>query len=130
MSDTPDSGPGTIGWVDLTVADADQLREFYEEVVGWRSAPVDMGGYHDHAMCDPSSGAPRAGVCHARGVNAGLPPVWLVYVNVEDLDVSLDRCRAGGGAVVHGPRTMGAHGRFAVIRDPAGAWLALFEPTR
>lgn len=119
---------GTIGWLDLTVDDADGVRDFYRQVVGWGSEGCDMGGYEDYTMTLPSDGTPVGGVCHARGTNAGLPACWLAYVNVDDLDHSLERCQAGGGTVVAGPKTMESHGRYAVIRDPAGAAIALFEP--
>lgn len=123
--------PGRIAWTDLTVEDADGVRDFYQAVVGWTVQPVDMAeGYQDWALCTPESGEPVAGVCHARGPNAGLPPVWLVYVNVADLDASLAACRARGGEVLRDPRELGSYGRVAVIRDPAGATLALIEPPR
>jgi predicted enzyme related to lactoylglutathione lyase len=125
---TDDTAPtGRITWIDLTVPDAERLRDFYADVVGWQAAPVDMGGYADFTM-HPPGGAPVAGVCHAQGPNADLPPAWLIYINVEDLDASLERCRARGGAVLAGPRGMGDFGRYGVIRDPAGAVAALFEP--
>ncbi len=117
--------PGTIVWTDLTVADARGVRDFYRDVVGWEPAGVDMGGYEDYNMVVPG-GAPVAGVCHARGANADLPPQWLVYILVEDLDEALAACEAGGGAVAAGPRDMGAD-RMAVIRDPAGAVCALYQ---
>lgn len=117
---------GKIGWIDLTVADAAGLRDFYSSVVGWRSAGVDMGGYQDFCML-PAEGGAVAGVCHARGTNAGLPAQWLIYVTVADLDESLRSCRALGGVVVREPRGLGGQGRFAVIRDPAGAVCALFQ---
>jgi len=47
---------------------------------------------------------------------------------VADLDASLTRCLEGGGSVLNGPKGLGGMGRFAVIRDPAGAVLALYEP--
>ena len=128
MSEDRVAKAGTIGWVDLTVPNAVQVRDFYSRVVGWRAEPVDMNGYSDFNMCDPASGTPRAGVCHARGGNADLPPVWLIYVNVADLDASLAGCLELGGAVVGGTKEMAGYGRYAVIRDPAGAHLALFEP--
>lgn len=118
---------GSIGWVDLTVEDAGAIRDFYVDVVGWKPEPVDMGGYDDFNMARPD-GTPAAGVCHARGTNADLPASWLVYVNIPDLDGSLERCRARGGEVVVGPREMGNGARYAVIRDPAGAVMALFQP--
>lgn len=120
--------PGQISWSDLTVADAESVRSFYESVVGWRSSPVEMGQYSDYSMID-SDGNVVAGVCHARGENARLPPVWLMYVTVDDLDLSVARCRESGGDVIDGPRSAG-RARIAVIQDPAGAVLALYEPSK
>lgn len=118
--------PGTIGWHDLTVPNAVEVRDFYEAVVGWRSQAVDMDGYEDFGMAAGSDGTPVAGVCHARGVNSGLPAQWLIYIHVTDLEASLSECRRRGGAVVVGPKEL-AGGQFAVIRDPAGAVAALFQ---
>jgi predicted enzyme related to lactoylglutathione lyase len=115
---------GTIAWHDLTVRDAGALRDFYTAVVGWRHDPVEMGGYTDFNMIAPEGEVPAAGICHARGVNAKLPPQWLIYVQVADLDASLRSCVERGGQVVDGPRGMGEQ-RFAVVRDPAGAHLGL-----
>lgn len=117
--------PGTIGWIDLTVPDAPRLRDFYAAVAGWTPQPVEMEGYADFAMT--ADGNPVAGVCHARGGNAGLPAQWLIYIVVADLAASLASVHALGGSVVAGPN---AHGeaRYAVIRDPAGAVCALYQP--
>lgn len=125
MSDT-----GTIVWIDLTAENAEQLRDFYHEVVGWQPSPVDMGEYNDFVMNRPGSGDAAAGVCHARGPNADLPAQWLVYISVGDLDQSMAQCRELGGKVIAGPNSLGEHGRFCVIRDPAGAVAALIEQSR
>lgn len=118
---------GTVGWMDLTVSNADEVRDFYQSVVGWQPSGVDMGGYNDWTMETPKSLAPTAGVCNARGSNADLPPIWLIYITVEDLDQSIARCEAMGGRVISGPKTTGGHGRYCVIEDPAGAAAGLFE---
>jgi predicted enzyme related to lactoylglutathione lyase len=128
MSDGQGPEIGSIAWRDLTVDDAETVRDFYAEVVGWKAEPVDMGGYSDFNMSAPESGSPMAGVCHRRGSNADLPAQWLMYVIVEDLERSVERCKRLGGAVVVGPKGMAQHGRYCVIRDPAGAVCALFEP--
>ena len=121
-----DFEPGTFSWLDLTVDDAPGVRDFYEAVVGWSSDDVDMGGYSDFNMCGGAERAPVAGICHARGANAGLPAQWLVYVNVADLDESLSVCESRGGTILRQPTKAGP-GRIAVIQDPAGACLALFQ---
>ena len=118
---------GSIGWVDLTVPNAVEVRDFYAQVVGWKPQGLDMGGYEDFVMAAPGSGEGKAGVCHARGGNAGLPPVWLVYLVVEDLDASAARCVELGGKILAPARAAGPSGRFCVIQDPAGAVAALFQ---
>src|SRR5262245_42676160 len=119
---------GSVGWIDLTVTDAEALRKFYEAVVGWSSTEVAMGGYSDYCMYPPGADKPVAGICHARGENADLPAQWLIYITVYDLDASIAECKALGGKVLAGPKEMGSQGRFCVIQDPAGALAALFEP--
>jgi predicted enzyme related to lactoylglutathione lyase len=86
-----------------------------------------MGTYADYVM-KADDGGEVAGICHARGSNAELPPVWLVYVTVEDLDQSLAECQRLGGAVLTPPRSY-AGGRYCVIKDPAGAVCALCQPS-
>lgn len=130
MTDKPKPRVGTIAWTDLTVPDAEGLRDFYATVVGWVPSPVDMGAYSDFNMTTPDDDTPVAGVCHARGGNADLPAQWLNYVIVADLDHSVRQCETLGGSIVSPVRDMGATGRYAVIRDPAGAVLALFEPAQ
>lgn len=127
MSDTKPE-PGAITWADLTVPDADTVRDFYAAVAKWKPEPVKMGDYDDYNMTLANSGQPAAGICHARGVNADLPAQWLVYIIVKNLDESIQKCRELGGKVIAGPKGMGDTGRFCVIQDPAGAVAALFEP--
>ena len=119
--------PGSIGWIDLTVADAPRIRDFYHEVAGWSVSTVPMGDYDDYNMLD-AEGAPVAGVCHAQGVNTGLPSHWLMYITVNDIESRVERARELGGEILRDVTGMGAVGRYAVIRDPADAVFALFEP--
>jgi predicted enzyme related to lactoylglutathione lyase len=118
---------GTIAWRDLTVRDAEMVRDFYSQVVGWQAAPVEVQGYNDFIMMPPDTANPVAGICHARGPNADVPPQWLLYIIVADVDRSAASSVALGGSVVTGPRPLSG-GRFCVIRDPAGAVCALYQP--
>lgn len=128
MSSTQPPEIGAITWNDLTIENAEQVRDFYAAITGWQADPVDMGGYSDFNMKAPQSGSPVAGICHARGCNAELPAQWLIYIIVEDVDASAARCSELGGKVIVEPKEMGTHGRFSVTRDPAGAVAALFTP--
>ena len=125
MSDS--SEVGKIGWIDMTVDDAPGVRDFYKAIVGWESDDVDMGGYSDYVMKMPGSGDGVSGICHARGSNAELPPGWLIYIVVADVERSAAACARHGGKVVVEPRGL-AGGRFCVIEDPGGSIAALYQP--
>ncbi len=119
-----------ISWADLTVPDTDKIRDFYKHVVGWEAVATPMGGYDDYSMIRKNEpNQPIAGICHPRGTNSNLPPVWLVYLPVEDLDLSLTRCAESGGKIFSGPVSFGDTSRYAVIQDPSGAYVALYCKT-
>lgn len=126
MAEKPEVG--SLCWTDLTVPEAETVRDFYSAVVGWQPEACDMGDYSDYTMKTPGSGAAAVGVCHARGTNAGLPAQWLIYITVSDLDASMAACEEHGGRIAVAAKRFAGQGRFCVIEDPAGAVAALFEP--
>ena len=127
MSEQEKPELGAISWFDLTVEKAEEVKEFYGDVVGWKADAVDMKGYSDYSMNTPDGNC-VAGICHARGINKDIPAQWLIYITVADLDRSSARCVELGGTLLVQPRDLGGAGRTCVIRDPAGAVAALFEP--
>lgn len=129
MSEQKKPEIGSIAWTDLTIANAEGVRDFYSEVIGWKSSPVSMGDYSDFNMNTPESGKPVAGICHARGVNADLPAQWMMYIIVVDIEKSTSRCKELGGKLLTPVKNMGGQGRYCVIQDPAGAVAALYEIT-
>jgi len=118
--------PGIIAWTDLTIKDAEKIRDFYSKVVGWKAVPVSMGEYEDYNMFPEKSEAPTAGICHARGGNEGLPPQWMIYIIVDDIEKSIAACERNGGRVIAGPKAISGD-KYCVIEDPAGAVAALYE---
>ncbi|HYN98865.1 MAG TPA: VOC family protein [Actinomycetota bacterium] len=119
---------GRISWLDLTVFDAAATREFYRQVVGWSVQEFGMEDagerYSDYSMLS-EGGTPAAGVCHARGANLGLPPVWMIYLPVGDLAESLRRVEEEGGKVVKAVRGNDGQDVYAAVQDPVGVYLAL-----
>jgi len=119
---------GCISWLDLTVSDASATREFYRQVVGWSVQDIEMKDagerYADYNMIG-DDGSPAAGVCHARGVNLDLPPVWMLHLPVGDLAESLRRVREEGGKVMKATRDAEGEYAYAAVQDPVGACLAL-----
>jgi uncharacterized protein len=128
---SPGAGPvGRIAWLDLTVPDAAAARDFYRQVVGWSVQEVAMADagarYADYNMLG-DAGIPAAGICHARGVNAGLPLVWLLYLPVGDLAESLRRAEDEGGRVVTTARGQDGGYAYATLQDPVGVYVALAQ---
>lgn len=117
---------GRIGWIDISVKDAAGLKDFYEKVVGWKTTPLQSGGVEDFCVNLPADDSTVAGICHAQGDNAKLPPHWLVYVNVGSVQESVEQAVKLGGKVIDGPRKLGERD-FCCIQDPAGAYLGLIE---
>ena len=118
---------GSIVWQDLIVPNASEVRDFYCQVVGWTYTDHDMEEYNDFNINLPGTAETIAGICHARGTNANIPPQWLVYISVADMAESARLCEELVGKVIDGPRPMGG-ATFCVIQDPAGAVAALFGP--
>jgi uncharacterized protein len=116
---------GSIAWHDLTVPNADVVRDFYQAVVGWTPQGLDMGGYEDYAMDAPNSET-MAGICYARGVNVDIPPQWMIYIVVANLDESVATVEELGGKALTPKKDAGAY-RTCVIQDPAGAVCTLYE---
>ncbi len=116
---------GSFLWQDLTIEHAKDIKKFYESVVGWEFSEQSMGNYVDYNVQDADDNI-IAGICHAKGVNKNIPPQWLLYVKVENVEQSAKSCVNLGGKIIEGPRKMGKN-NFAVIQDPAGAIIAIIE---
>ena len=124
----PSAPVGCVAWLDLTVSDATATREFYRQVIGWSAEDVEMRDaskrYADYNMLG-DDGHAAAGVCHARGVNLDVPPVWMLYLPVGDLAESVRRVREEGGKIIKATRGNDEEYACAVVQDLLGACFAL-----
>ncbi len=124
----PNYPTGKIISADLTVPNADHIRDFYQQVIGWEveNMPMEDQGesYSDYVMKDVT-GNWIGGVCHARGMNLGLPQQWLIYVQVADVAASIQQCENLGGKALKKVHNDDGSLQYAVIQDPAGVVLGL-----
>lgn len=118
---------GKIGWIDLSVPNADVVRDFYSRVVGWEFSPVTMGEYDDYVMLTPGEQEAVAGICHNRGTNSCMPPGWIIYITVENIEKSMAECEKLGGEICMPPKEYGNEGRYCVIKGPSGSVAALYQ---
>ena len=112
-------------WRDLTVPDADNLKDFYARVLGLTPQAFDMGDYSDFNMLD-ENGDVSCGICHAKGENAKLSPVWMPYFSVHCADKAREIAESCGGTVVDGPKTFDRY-RYFALQDPSGASFVVCE---
>jgi hypothetical protein len=114
-------------WYDLMTGDIDAAASFYGKVVGWGS--MDSGiaerPYHIFTMGKTMVG----GLMPIPPEAAGMPPVWMGYIGVDDVDAYAAKVTAAGGAVMRPQEDIpNGIGRFSVVADPHGVSFVLFTP--
>jgi uncharacterized protein len=121
--------PGVPCWVDTLTDDLPSADRFYGGVFGWESAgprptPGDPPGEYFVARV---SGLDVAGVgCLGDGVRTP-PPGWTTHVAVTSADEAAADAQVAGGTVLLEPVDAAPAGRMAIVADPAGAALGLWE---
>ncbi|MEE8600199.1 VOC family protein [Euzebya tangerina] len=119
--------PGTPCWIDLNSPDVDASTAFYTGLFGWKAedqfAP-DGTRIYTNFMHD---GANVAGMGAQPPEMAGMPNVWMSYVATEDIETTLARATEAGGEVMMPAMDVMEEGRMAIIRDPSGASISLWQ---
>ena len=116
---------GAPCWVDLFSSDVDRARSFYEQVLGWssESAGDEYGGYVNF-----SKDGLRVAGGMANDGSTGQPDAWSVYLAVEDAAATVDAASAAGASVIVPAMDVMALGRMAVVADPGGAAIGIWQP--
>ena len=123
MGERTSYAPGTFSWVDLTTPDPAGAKAFYGALFGWEAQDTDAGGGMTYTMLR-LGGRDVAALSEA---GPGRPTAWSCYVTVESVDAAADRVPAVGGTVVAPPFDVLDAGRMAVVADPVGAVVSLWE---
>ena len=123
MGERTSYAPGTFSWAELVTSDAGAAKAFYTSVFGWeyRDSPVPGGSVYSMALRD---GKDVAALFESDQQG---PPHWNSYVSVESADATAARAAELGATVVAEPFDVMDVGRMAVIVDPQGAALAVWE---
>lgn len=131
MSDKTEYAPGTFCWADAGTTDVDAAKRFYGEVLGWsfHDSPMGEGQFYSHAQI---RGKDVAALYEQKAEMRamGMPPFWLLYISVKSVEEVTSRVEKLGGKVMMPPFDVMDAGRMAIIGDPTGAGVALWEPKR
>jgi len=123
---------GSFVWHELMTTNVEGAKKFYSALFGWKYEEMNMGQFaytmFNAAGKEPSLG----GMMPMEGPDfEGVPPHWMTYVAVDDVDAAARKCQQLGGRVCVPPTDIpNSIGRFAVLTDPAGASIAVYRSSR
>lgn len=115
---------GVFVWRELATDDVDAALGFYGELAGWKSKKVDMPNGPYHLLL---SGETQVGGLMKLAAGVDMPPYWMSYLSVPDVDETLEQARRLGGQVVWGPVDVASVGRMGTIVDPYGAAFSVMK---
>lgn len=125
--------PGEIGWHELYTTDNHAALAFYQRVAGWESkGSVDLGPMGAYLLWGRGAAQLGGMMTMPPGMTTPdgrpVPPSWMYYVVVADLDAALARATARGARVINGPMPVPGGQRVVLLLDPQGAAFALTTP--
>ena len=124
MGTRTEHAPGTFSWVDLTTSDAAGAKEFYGSLLGWDFEDNEIPGGGTYTMCKVG-GEYVAAIPDSTDDH---PPHWNSYVTVAGADETAAKADQLGGEMIEQPFDVMEAGRMALLADPAGAMLCVWEP--
>ncbi|MFQ5843386.1 MAG: VOC family protein [Planctomycetota bacterium] len=119
--------PGTFCWNELGTRDVARAKRFYTALLGWEAedVPMDQGGLYTLLKI---TGRDVGGAYEMEGPQfEGVPPHWMGYVSVADVDHGATKAKALGGTVIAEPMDIPSVGRMAVLQDPGGATFSIYK---
>ncbi len=129
MPEVTQHAPGTPSYIDLSTTDPRAAQAFYAALFGWEydEEPTDTGTTYITARLD---GKTAAGMMEqpADMREMGMPPCWNSYVTVDDAEAAAERAEAAGGSVLQPAFDVMDGGRMAVLADPTGGVVCVWEP--
>jgi predicted enzyme related to lactoylglutathione lyase len=121
------AAPGGASWHELSTTDVNGAVAFYTELFGWEKGPGhDMGGDVGVYQLITQGGKQIGGMF--KSPHASMPPSWLTYVHVTDIDKAANAVKGGGGRIMNGPHQVPGGSWIVQAMDPQGGMFAVIEP--
>jgi uncharacterized protein len=123
-----DSKTGEFVWTELATPNAQKTKEFYQQVFGWKFDDQKMGDTDMTYTMIKKGDKEFAGVWEIPdSLKSQIPSHWLSYILVDDVEKSLEKAKQNGAEVVKSAQKVGDKGVFAIIKDPTGAHVGLWQ---
>jgi uncharacterized protein len=122
---------GSFCWVELGTTNQDAAKEFYRAIFGWTPNDSPMGPGEVYTIFKLDGRDAAAGyTLRADQREQGVPPHWMLYIMVDNVEASAAKVSQLGGKVIVAPFDVMDAGRMAVIADPTGAHFCLWQAAR
>ena len=131
MTEVTRHPPGSFSWAELASTDTKAAKAFYTALFGWTFVDGPMGPGPEDIYTRLQLGGKDVGALYPMMQEQraqGAPPFWLAYVTVANADEAAERTRDLGGKVCADPFDVMDYGRMAILQDPTGATLAVWQP--
>jgi hypothetical protein len=120
------SKEGEFTWNELLTTDRESAFKFYSALFGWeKKSDVDMGPIGKYLVY--GQGEKQYGGMFTKTADMTMPPSWIYYIHMNDLDAAVSRATSNRGKLMHGPMEVPGGDRIAQLTDPQGAFFALHE---
>ncbi|MGH7718104.1 MAG: VOC family protein [Gemmatimonadaceae bacterium] len=114
---------GQFSWHELATTDHAAAFDFYSKLFGWeKDTAMDMGPAGIYQIYGKKG--KMLGGMYNKPSDMPVPPNWLLYVQVDDINTAISRVKNLGGQVLNGPMDVPG-GQIAQCMDPQGAAFAL-----
>lgn len=118
--------PGALCWAELATRDTRRAAAFYEALFGWTHEEMPSVGQTYTRFRDAEGHT--GGMLQILDTGGDMPPSWQVYFLTVDCEAAVRAVKEQGGATLVDTTPIPGVGRFAVVRDCAGAVFSLMEP--
>ena len=115
--------PGALCWNELHTRDAEAAKAFYGELLGWSFTPEEQS----YSLIQNGERMNGGIFSLDENMAARMPPRWLPYFSVTDIEAAAERVKALGGMVLMGPHEAGQWGTLVLFADPQGAQSFLIQ---
>jgi predicted enzyme related to lactoylglutathione lyase len=128
MTQVDKHDPGSFSWPELMTSNPAAAKTFYASLFGWGFEDSPAGP--DMVYTTLKKNGRSVGALYQDPKQASIPPHWNTYVTVASADASAKKAKDLGGKLAMEPFDVMDYGRMAVVQDPTGAMICVWEPKK
>lgn len=119
---------GHFCWIDLAAPDLNKAKKFYGSLLNWTFQDIPMQGNDVYSIARRAEGDTGAMYRLTEEMQSqSIPGHWQSYIKVENVDKTVEKWKKAKGTVIMEPFDVFDKGRMAVVKDPTGGVVSLWQ---